>query len=100
MTQIQDYNWVTNALNFWMNTTPKECGKSKKIINWNIKMLTEARERMEALTMQTYTVKILKNAKHVDTQKVKARDQWQARTLAMIQTKAPFNGESVEYEVK
>jgi hypothetical protein len=46
MTQIADRNWVTQALNFWLNTTPKECGKSRKLIRWNIETLTKALDNL------------------------------------------------------
>jgi hypothetical protein len=48
MNQIEDINWVTAALNFWTTTTPQESGKSRYVINWNVKVLTEARARIEA----------------------------------------------------
>lgn len=45
---IANREWVTEALKFWTNTSPKACGASRKIIRWNIEMLTAALARLNA----------------------------------------------------
>ena len=43
---IDSREWVTEALKFWTNTSPKACGASRKIIRWNIETLTAALKRL------------------------------------------------------
>jgi len=47
-TNFSDRKWVLNALSFWEGTTPKQCGKSRKLINWNIEMLIAILKRLDA----------------------------------------------------
>ncbi len=46
MTNSQSPAWIESALAFWTNTTPAKCGKSRKIIRWNIEQLTKMQERL------------------------------------------------------
>lgn len=50
--------------------------------------------------MKTYEVKIYRDGQHVDTQTVKALDEWKARTAAMAQTKVRMMGALASYDVK
>jgi hypothetical protein len=47
MNNIENQEWVTEALKFWTNTTSKACGKSRKVIRWNIEVLTAALSGIE-----------------------------------------------------
>jgi acyl-CoA thioesterase len=49
--------------------------------------------------MKTFTVKILKNGQHVDTQTVRAENEGKAISVAMTRTKVRFMGALATYEV-
>jgi hypothetical protein len=46
MTQINDREWVQNALKFWLTVKPNRIA-TRKIIKWNIEILTQALARIK-----------------------------------------------------